>query len=319
MTFDTPILVIVWRRPNSLRQLLTALRSLEPDCLFFACDGPNPSRLGEAEKVAATRATIEQEVNWPCKVHRLFSETNLGCRIGVSSAISWFFNNVEEGIILEDDCIPHLDFFEYASILLERYRNDTRIWSISGTNLQPNIYRGDCDYYFSKYFYSWGWAGWRRSWIHYEPDLKALPSFIHSGFIESIFHDPIERKFWKKIWENLYYRNMPDTWDYQWFFSCISNGGLTIVPNQNLINNIGFDSDATHTTSRTFKVSKVAGIKVRDSFPKFILPDIHADSYIFNYVFGGKYMRLPFSLCLLPTKFLRLLRIWKSYLDLHWK
>ena len=130
MSFDTPLLLIAWRRPHTLRQVIDAIRPVAPTRIFVACDGPNPERPGEAEKVAATRAVIEQEINWPCQIERLYSDVNQGCRLGVSRAISWFFEQVEEGIILEDDCVPHPDFFIYCANLLERYRHDEHIWCI---------------------------------------------------------------------------------------------------------------------------------------------------------------------------------------------
>ena len=130
MSMNTPLLLIVWRRPHTLRQVINAIRPLAPSRLFVACDGPNPNRLGEDEKVAATRAVIDHEIDWPCHIERLYSNVNLGCRLGVSRAITWFFEHVEEGIILEDDCVPHSDFFIYCSTLLDRYRYDTSVFNV---------------------------------------------------------------------------------------------------------------------------------------------------------------------------------------------
>ena len=130
----TPLLLIAWRRPHTLRQVIDAIRPVAPTRLFVACDGPNPDRPGEAEKVAATRQVIEQEIDWPCQIERLYSDVNQGCRLGVSRAISWFFEQVEEGIILEDDCVPHPDFFPYCASLLERYRHDLRVWESTARN-----------------------------------------------------------------------------------------------------------------------------------------------------------------------------------------
>ncbi|MDI9406541.1 MAG: hypothetical protein QM522_07510 [Chitinophagaceae bacterium] len=117
---NTPLLLIAWRRPHTLRQVIDAIRPVAPTRLYVACDGPNPDRPGEAEKVAATRAVIETEIDWPCQIERLYADVNQGCRLGVSLAISWFFEQVEEGIILEEDCVPHPDFFPYCTTLLER-------------------------------------------------------------------------------------------------------------------------------------------------------------------------------------------------------
>ena len=143
MSFDVPILLIAWRRPHTLRQVIDAIRQVQPTRLYVACDGPIPDRPGEAEKVLATKNVIEDEINWKCHVEHLYSDVNQGCRLGVSRAVSWFFDQVEEGIILEDDCVPHPDFFTYCSTLLDRYRHDTRVWCVSGNNFQNGQWRGD--------------------------------------------------------------------------------------------------------------------------------------------------------------------------------
>ena len=138
--------------------MIDAIRPAARTRVFVACDGPNPERFGEAEKVAATRAVIEHEIDWPCHIAHPYSDLNQGCRLGVRWPINWFFEQVEEGIILEDDCVPHPDFFPYCTNLLERYRHDTRVWCSRGNNFQNGQWRGDGRYYFSCYNHCWGWA-----------------------------------------------------------------------------------------------------------------------------------------------------------------
>jgi len=295
MSFDVPILLIAWRRPNTIRQVINAIRPVAPTRIFVACDGPNPERPGEAEKVDATRVVIANEIDWPCKIKRLYSAVNQGCRYGVSRAISWFFEHVEEGIILEDDCVPHPDFFPYCTTLLERYRHDTRVWCISGNNFQNGQWRGDGSYYFSRYNHCWGWASWRRCWQYYDADLSLWPAFRDSGFLETVFKDPSERCYWSGIWQRLMDQGQPDTWDYQWFFTCISNEGLTALPNHNLVRNIGFGTDASHTTRGSIETSVDRGIDYLQH-PSSLLSDGAADRYTFDHVFGGKWRRLPLSL-----------------------
>lgn len=286
MTLNTPLLLIAWRRPHTLRQVIDAIRPLAPTRLYVACDGPNPERLGEPEKVAATRRVIEQEIDWRCEIKRLYSDVNQGCRVGVSRAISWFFEQVEEGIILEDDCVPHPDFFNYCSTLLERYRDDTRVWCISGNNFQDGQWRGDGSYYFSRYNHCWGWASWRRCWQYYDGDLYQWPALRDSGLLETIFPDRHERNYWARTWTNLLVTGKPNTWDYQWTFTCLLNGGLTALPNRNLVRNVGFGEDATHTTGKSTAPRVDAGIDP-SVIPTFILRDAKADLYTFRRSFGG--------------------------------
>ncbi len=287
---DPPLLLIAWRRPHTLRQVIDAIRPVAPTRLYVACDGPNPERSGEAEKVAATRAVIEHEIDWPCQIERLYSDENQGCRLGVSRAITWFFEQVEEGIILEDDCVPHPDFFPYCTTLLERYRHDTRVWCISGNNFQNGQWRGDGSYYFSRYNHCWGWASWRRCWLHYDAELSQWPALRDSGLMEAIFDDPLERIYWSGIWQQLIDAGQPDTWDYQWTFTSIVNGGLATLPNCNLVGNVGFGPDGTHTTTVAdpFLADQALGEVVH---PQFILRDNAADHYTFDFHHGGFAMR----------------------------
>lgn len=248
-SLSPPVLLIVWRRPDSTRQVIDAIRPAAPQRLYVACDGHNPARPEEAEMVAATRAVIEQTVDWPCQVKRRYSDQNQGCRLGVSSAISWFFEQEEEGIILEDDIVVHPDFFPYCTALLEHYRHDTRVWAISGDNFQDGQWRGSGSYFFSHLFHCWGWASWRRAWQHYDADLRTWPAFRDSGGLVHVFPNKIERAYYGAIWEGLYRYQQPDTWDYQWLYTLMAHSGLVILPNVNLACNIGFDHQATHTTS----------------------------------------------------------------------
>lgn len=299
---DTPILLIVWRRPHTLRQVIDAIRPVAPTRLFVASDGPSPDRPGEIQKVAATRLVIDQEVDWPCKIERLYSDVNQGCSLGPITAISWFFQQVEEGIILEDDCVPHLDFLSYCTNLLERYRHDTRIWCISGNNFQNGQWRGDGSYYFSRYNHCWGWATWRRCWQHFDPSLQNWPEIRRSSLMNTIFEDKVERKYWGRLWNLTHSCDLKVTWwDYQWSFTCLVNGGLTALPNRNLVRNVGFGDDASHTKGIPINTNISAGLDPHQH-PTFILRDVFADRYTFNTVFGGRWKRLPLSMFRLPRR-----------------
>ena len=281
-----PLLLIAWRRPHTLRKVIDAIRPVAPMRVFVACDGPNPDRPDEADKVAATRAVIEDKIDWPCHIERLYAETNQGCRLGVSRAISWFFEQVEEGIILEDDCVPHPDFFPYCATLLERYRHDTRVWCISGNNFQNGRWRGDGSYYFSRYNHCWGWASWRRCWRHYDADLLQWPALKASGLLQTIFENPEEARYWTRIWDRLLAEGEPDTWDYQWTFTCLANGGLTTLPNRNMVSNIGHGEDATHTISTACSLHAPSSQGIGTiHHPSFVVRDTSADRLTFNSIY----------------------------------
>lgn len=168
----TPVLRLTFNRPDTTAQVLEAIRDARPEQLFVASDGPRPHVANDADRVAQTRAVVERLVDWPCRIEHRYSDTNQGCRVGVSSAISWFFEHVEEGIILEDDCVPHPDFFGYCTELLERYRDDERVMSIGGSNtVELSLSDQRATYCFVSQPLVWGWATWRNAWQDYDSDL----------------------------------------------------------------------------------------------------------------------------------------------------
>jgi hypothetical protein len=285
------VLLLAWRRPGTTLQVIEAIRAYAPDRIYVACDGPNPARPGEEQKVLATRDVIRREIDWPCQIKHLYSAGNQGCCHGVSRAISWFFEQEAEGIILEDDCVPHIDFFFYCESLLERFRNDERVWCISGNNFQDGHWRGDGSYYFSRYPHCWGWASWSSRWRHYDVSLANWPTFVECDLLLSIFSDPRERSYWAQIWWQTYLEAIyATTWDYQWTFLCIANNGLTALPNRNLVSNIGFGVDATHTVNELASEHLSQGLGALQH-PSFPLRDEVADRYTFEYHIAGQKMR----------------------------
>lgn len=284
---NTPLLLITWRRPHTLRQVIDAIRPVAPTRLYVACDGPNPDRPGEAEKVEATRALIELAIDWPCAIERLYFGTNQGCRLGVSRAITWFFEQVEEGIILEDDCVPHPDFFIYCTNLLEYYRNDTRVWSICGSNFQSDKIASKATYYFSIHGDSWGWATWKRAWRHYSEAEQNWPVFRDSGCLSDIFLNIYEQAYWRFTLDRLFDEGKPSSWAYQWFLTSYMNNGLHIWPNCALIRNVGYGDDATHTKVSEFFMGQPFSPLSEIVHPLFILPNRCADEHLFMHRRGG--------------------------------
>jgi hypothetical protein len=217
-----------------------------------ACDGPSLDRPGEAVQVAATRQVIEEEIDWPCRIERLYSDVNQGCRLGVSRAITWFFEHVEEGIILEDDCVPHPDFFPYCAALLERYRHDQQVWSINGSQFLSSrdcaavARRQGADYWASAHADSWGWATWRRCWTQFDGCYGRWPSFRDSAAFRRCCSGEDERLYWQGIVHELITLGQPDSWFYGWLLAGWQRGALSLWPCRNLISHIGSGPGATH-------------------------------------------------------------------------
>lgn len=245
---NTPVLFLIFNRPDVTELVFEAIKKAKPKKLFVAADGPRSNKPGEKEKCEETRKLVLDGIDWDCEVKTLFREENLGCKYAVSGAISWFFENVEEGIILEDDCLPDPDFFKYCSELLEKYRNDSSVMHIGSNNFNNVSEKRKSSYYFSSYVEIWGWATWRRAWKLYDPEMKAYPGLDKSKFLKNTFKSSSEREYWTNCF-NTSFENKVDTWDYQWVFCVYLNSGLCITPYTNLVTNLGFRPDATHTTT----------------------------------------------------------------------
>ena len=274
----TPVLFMIFNRPDTTQKVFNAIRQAKPRQLFVAADGPREGKEGEKEKSEQTREIIKQ-VDWDCEVKTLFRDKNLGCKVAVSSAIDWFFENVEEGIILEDDCLPSQSFFWFCQELLEHYRNNTKLMHISGNNFQFGKIRGKGSYYFSKYAYIWGWATWRRAWKDYDVNMKNFPKFKIENQINNVFNIKQQQKYWTKIFQ-IVFEGKIDTWDYQWAYSCFINNGLCITPNYNLVSNIGFGENSVHTKDSNNILSNMEVKDIKNIIhPNFIILDQEADCY----------------------------------------
>lgn len=247
MSVSKPVLVIGFNRPQHLRVLLDRLAGLGIDDLYVAIDG---SRNPEEEILVAECREMVRDIDWATRVHANFQETNLGCGCGVTTAITWFFDNVERGIILEDDIVPHPTFFDFCSELLDRYENDNRVFAVSGCNLVPpdGLENPEAAYRFAQITHVWGWATWRRAWQQHTLNLDSWyrqmpPARIWDGSGRSL----PGLLFWVGNFEAIR-RGVVDTWDWPMNFASMKSGQLTATSNVNLVENIGFDSQATHTT-----------------------------------------------------------------------
>jgi hypothetical protein len=289
MSLSTPVAFIIFNRPDTTARVFQAIRQARPQKLLVIADGPRIDRSDEAEKCAATRAIIDQ-VDWECKVLTNYSDINLGCKHRVSSGIDWVFSEVEEAIILEDDCLPTPSFFQFCQTILERYRHDDRISMIGGTNYQQEHSRTSSSYYFSKYAHIWGWATWKRAWKNYDVDMKTWTECKRNNLVQSAFHDAYEQKYWSDEFDKVYAGEI-NTWDYQWLYTCFAQSRLSIVPNRNLISNLGFGPDATHTLGE----SPWANMPTYDTWeinhPRLITRNLEADLYTFNHHYNGNTMR----------------------------
>lgn len=278
----TAVLLLIFNRPEPSLRVFSAIAKAKPPKLYIASDGPRPTVKDEDAKVVQLRETILQKVDWDCEVITLFRDKNLGCKVAVSEAITWFFEHESEGIILEDDCLPTESFFEFCSALLSKYKDDLRVWHIGG--YKPIEREGDeFSYSFSRFPQIWGWATWADRWNQYEvsPKVHGDRELFFEKYEYNIRRYEIENrlKAFKAIEENTL-----DTWDFQWDFTVRTNNGLAIVPNVNLIHNIGFGVDATHTKNNDVRHScneaKVLSLPLQH--PKFVM--VHTkDDYLYGF------------------------------------
>jgi len=245
--FETPVALVIFRRPALTERVLGVLSTIRPRKLLVIADGPRADRPEEAELCAATRAVIDR-VDWDCEVLKNYSDVNLGCGRRPATGFDWVFEQVEEAIILEDDCIPEQSFFLFCEMLLARYREDERVMHIGGSTYRTKEVSVPHSYYFSRFSGCWGWASWRRAWKLYDFSLSLWPAMQSSGWLKAHLNNEVAYAYWAGKFQAAYERRPGLTyWDYQWEFACWANSGLAIVPRQNLISNVGHGEDATHT------------------------------------------------------------------------
>ncbi|MCW7482105.1 hypothetical protein [Leptospira kanakyensis] len=250
---SVPVLLISFNRPDLTKLTLKRIIESNPSKIYFAVDGARKQKEGEIEKVEQVRALVNLIPN-SIEYETKFSTSNQGCRNGVTSAITWFFSMEEKGIILEDDCLPDLTFFQFCENLLEYYKKDDRIGMISGDNFFTNQISIRESYYFSKYFHIWGWASWRRAWEGYQAENVKLED------VELVLDKKLSNKRAKQIWIRWIMDSssgIVDTWDHQWTYHNWKNNRISIMPNKNLIKNLGFRSDGTHTLDENSQFSSL--------------------------------------------------------------
>jgi len=247
---------LVFNRPELTKRVFEIIRKIKPTKLFIAADGPRLDREGEIEKCEEVRK-IATQIDWDCELITLFRDENLGCGKAVSQGISWFFEHVEEGIILEDDCLPDLSFFRFCEELLAYYRNDDIIMSISGSNILGYPYKKNEQSYFFGHGGIWGWATWKRAWAKYDFKMHQWSNPL----IKKLLQEGLQSKEWYDYYFQMFdatYKGELDTWDIQWLYTILISKGLCINPSVNLVKNIGFGDFATHTIDSTNILAKLS-------------------------------------------------------------
>lgn len=270
--FEIPILFVIYNRTDTALKSFESIKRTQPLKLYIAGDGPNCNKKEDILQIQATRQAILNAIDWNCEVKTLFQQSNLGCGRGVYTAINWLFDNEEQGIIIEDDCVMKLSFFKYAEQLLSLYNNDSRIGMICGANYAQNETIPD-SYVFSRYKSCHGWATWKRAWELMDINMKWRNSKYSDSIIKNMGYKSKDLRYWKYRLKAIDIKDV-SAWDWQWYFSLAANDMLAICPKFNLTSNIGFGKDATHTSQNKIPSSFVS-TKELDfplQHPKYIVP-----------------------------------------------
>ena len=303
--FTTPVLMAIFNRPDTTKQVFDQVRAARPQKLFVAADAPRVDAPTDGELCENALSCVTEHIDWPCELKVLRRSKNLGCKLSMSTAISWFLDAVPAGIILEDDCVPSPSFFTFCEAMLARYQDDERIGHIGGFNCQHGRKRGSGSYYFSRLFHVWGWATWRRAWQGYDAAIPDYTEFLRDEVLEDLFDIAIIRRFWKHNFDTVFEGSL-DTWDYQWVYKNFKEGRLAITPNTSLVRNIGFRGDATHTTNASLEMASIeAGDWEGDLPPTFVVPDRTADAFTYKSHLGlpisENGMSSPSDICAYPA------------------
>lgn len=300
-SFDVPILINAFNRPETTKKVFDSVRKIRPKKLFLATDGPRINNQEDRDKSEQIKE-IFQRVDWDCDVERLYRDKNLGCPRAIPEAIDWFFSKVDQGIILEDDCLPNNSFFQFCKILLDKYKYNDNVMMISGNNFIPEERFSDHSYFFSKYGFIWGWATWGRAWQKFDESMSSYPSFISSKEFIRRYPSLLDRFFWKTAFKNKYH-GYSKGWAMKWNYSMAYNGGYGVIPSKNLVTNIGFGPDATIT-------KKVDRRMIIDTSP-VVFPLLHPEKIEANVLYDKRIFRRNFLSMVNPRTLLI------NYLNAH--
>ncbi len=291
---NAPLLFLVFNRPAQTAKVFDEIRKAKPEKLFIAGDGPRPNHPGDMEKCKKVREIVSN-IDWPCQVKTLFQDRNLGCKIGATTGITWFFDNVEEGIVLEDDCLPDQSFFPFCTELLERFRNNENISMICGCN-ESQMTSSPYSYIYSKYGHLWGWASWRRVWKQYDVSMKVWADPRNRQAIKRAMNDS---EMWNsRAWSYIQtYKGIKDTWDFQWEAYRLLKGQYAVIPTVNMIENLGFGKDATHTTQT---ISHLIMPRQQMSFPLKHNPELKPND-LYDHTLRPKQKAIPLEIQIMKS------------------
>lgn len=308
----TPVAIAIFNSPENARELARRVSRASPPQVFIIADGPRPEVLGEDDKCNRARRWAEQELEG-CNVRINYSDHNMGCGQRLASGFSWVFDNVEEAIILEDDCWPHPTFFRFCDELLERYRNDERVMIISGTNHLGKWRHRHQSYHFSLHGGIWGWATWRRAWNMFDFEMQAWNDVSSRQKVLARIHDKYDRQKRAKSFEGNYHNDAPTSWAIQWYFTRLLHKGYSIIPAVNLISNVGIGPDRAHFVKKTNIINlptKSMSFPLRA--PQEVAPDQEYDKRYFRKITARpwtlRYIRknLPYWSRLVRTRLQRM-------------
>jgi hypothetical protein len=282
--FDVPVALFIFNRPDLTFRVFEEVAKQRPKKLLLIADGPR----NEAEREACEKTrSVAERIDWDCEVLTNFSNENLNCKQRFTTGFRWIFENCETAIIFEDDCLPHPTFFPYCEELLDRYKDDERVMTISGDNFQFGTRRSEYSYYFSRYSHTWGWASWRRAWKLFDPEASAWPELRKGNRLLELLGDEEVAAYWLRTFDSQFAGTADDVWDFQWAISCWAQSALTILPEVNLISNIGWRSDATHTKDELSAVGNLQTYPMEFPIkhPPVMVRDRDADRYTFERLF----------------------------------
>lgn len=282
----SPVALIAYNRPELTKKTFEVVRRARPDRLFLIADGPKPGDLVDAERCAAVRSVLEQ-VDWRCEAEWILADTNMGLQRRVVTGLNRVFDSADRCIILEDDCLAGDEFFGFCDTLLERFEHEPEIMTITGDNFEKRPRRRPASYFFSRYPQCWGWATWSRSWMNFDPKMQYWPEWRCSAEWESFFESSIERTYWERNFDATY-NGQIDTWAYPFAAHQWRAGGLTATPNVNLVKNLGFGPDATHTKGED--ASPSIGNLGEIVHPTHIVRDSAADRHTFRHHYLGGWL-----------------------------
>lgn len=307
MSNKYPVVFFVFKRPGTTRIFLDRMVAAHITRIYIFADGPRNESDRQGTNAVKTAITEFQTDNPTTEIITTYATENLGLKRNITDGLDTVFSQEDAAIIIEDDCEPTPDFFKFTGEMLTRYHDEPKVMAVNGTSTGGNF---TYSYDFSQYPQCWGWATWKRAWKLYDGSLRQFSKESWKELSKELGFSPLLARYWYAML-TMVKSGWIKTWDFQWSYAHFYHHGLAVAPSVNLIKNIGFDTVATNTKTKT----KVADMKTNSFTWPLDHPPIVTENRRISTVAANDFYLNPIAIAGLVRQYIYWK--WNTYVNRH--